>query len=474
MQTFWDPGNLLQITSADDHGSYDIKCIGFARSKNNARCRWTVHDSSSIYSLLEGMAQKKPANITRDQLRELAQLCLCTGYHFGQVQEVVQRWTAVVERAAKEQERLIANTNELLNPRGRETTLQSEDKIAHNLEIFKAQEKLEKSEGVNAELRTRVVDAEDTLKWYHTREAQLLGQIDEQRIEMQRELASMKLKVGIAQEEKEREALQKKTLSDTLEKLLMEQAADQNETRQNFEMETRRLQADLSVANNATSESIARSKLLESLLDSLQAEILHVRSDNESLNSRQTSMEADLRQSKILLASCQEEQAQYIATTKSLESQNSSLQAQLVLVNGDLERSQGECARVLQEKDSLLLENTNIQDQQNSMMETLKNLQLESEDAKIEGYHLAASLSKSNQLLQSSQQELLIIQERNIKLSDQGLVLQQQLSILEKSIQSCWWHRIRAWIWSPDVESRSPLPDEGEMGWLREEGTQLK
>ncbi len=169
-------------------------------------------------------------------------------------------------------------------------------------------------------------------------------------------------------------------------------------------------------------------------------------------------MHADFERGKSSLATCQDELGKSLAVAKSLESHNGSLQAQLLAAKDGLGRSREELARALEDKESLLSEISELQHQQNSITERLKSLQLEIDNANREGATLAFSLSKSNQALQSSEQGLTEMRKQHLQLSSQMLALQQQLSVLESSVQRCWWHRIQAWVRRPEAGRLSPSP----------------
>ncbi|KAK4154685.1 reticulocyte-binding protein 2 a [Chaetomidium leptoderma] len=104
--THWDPGNLLQITASDNVS--EVQCVGRARSRHGARCRWTLCDSdaTAILCKVKELAVSPPSKVTQQDLEHLATLCLCHEYHYGQWFEVAQRWKPVVAQAVKNHERL--------------------------------------------------------------------------------------------------------------------------------------------------------------------------------------------------------------------------------------------------------------------------------------------------------------------------------------------------------------------------------
>lgn len=107
---FWDPANLLQISSHVDSTRGDIHCVGQAQSRWGTRCRWTIGEPrrSEIRSLLKVMSEEEPHVVTKEVIIRLAEHCLCQKYHYDQIYETADRWTGVIERAAQHQDNLIA------------------------------------------------------------------------------------------------------------------------------------------------------------------------------------------------------------------------------------------------------------------------------------------------------------------------------------------------------------------------------
>ncbi|GKT82415.1 hypothetical protein Ct61P_00265 [Colletotrichum tofieldiae] len=98
---YWDPANLLQIVGQGRHD--EIRCVGRAMRQGGARCRWTVDHERQIQieANLERMANRHPADITTEELRDLAELCLCRDWHSYQQEDTVHHWRGVVLRAAE-------------------------------------------------------------------------------------------------------------------------------------------------------------------------------------------------------------------------------------------------------------------------------------------------------------------------------------------------------------------------------------
>ncbi|KAL2694864.1 hypothetical protein Neosp_001453 [[Neocosmospora] mangrovei] len=112
MTSFWDPGNLLQIT--DDLRSKPgvISCLGI--TKHGARCRWDVLEPnlSQVRPLLKAMSQVKPESITIQTLQRLAMLCVCPKFHSHQAGLFVQHWTGVLKTATQHHQELLGDSND--------------------------------------------------------------------------------------------------------------------------------------------------------------------------------------------------------------------------------------------------------------------------------------------------------------------------------------------------------------------------
>ncbi|KAI0193328.1 hypothetical protein EV127DRAFT_489311 [Xylaria flabelliformis] len=103
---YWDPSNLLQITSDEDEHA-NIQCVGKSQGVYESRCRWPILDSerATARRLLLELASMMPSEVSASKLDQLAAVCLCQ-YHPHQRQETIERWVRVVKRAAKQYEYL--------------------------------------------------------------------------------------------------------------------------------------------------------------------------------------------------------------------------------------------------------------------------------------------------------------------------------------------------------------------------------
>ncbi|PGH07580.1 hypothetical protein AJ80_07969 [Polytolypa hystricis UAMH7299] len=113
---FWDPDSLLQITR---NGSSTMFCVGRARTRFNARCRWEIDPSryTQICTLLDSIALMPPDSELSADLSKVADLGLCE-HHYGQTREIVRGWKVILRgpadeyRIRKELERQVALAQE--------------------------------------------------------------------------------------------------------------------------------------------------------------------------------------------------------------------------------------------------------------------------------------------------------------------------------------------------------------------------
>ncbi|KAI0863067.1 hypothetical protein F4860DRAFT_522634 [Xylaria cubensis] len=103
---YWDPSNLLQITSDEDEHA-NIQCVGKSQGAYESRCRWPILDSerATARRLLLELASMMPSEVSASKLDQLAAVCLCQ-HHPHQRRETVERWVRVVKRAAKQYKHL--------------------------------------------------------------------------------------------------------------------------------------------------------------------------------------------------------------------------------------------------------------------------------------------------------------------------------------------------------------------------------
>ncbi|KAI0446816.1 hypothetical protein F4803DRAFT_502604 [Xylaria telfairii] len=107
-ELYWDPGNLLQITSDLDDEHADIQCVGRAMRAYGSRCRWLIGgvEQATVHNLILDLASTMPSEVSTSKLNDLAAVCLCQYHILLQRFQTVERWTGVVKRAAKQHEYL--------------------------------------------------------------------------------------------------------------------------------------------------------------------------------------------------------------------------------------------------------------------------------------------------------------------------------------------------------------------------------
>jgi hypothetical protein len=242
---YWDPENLLQITGYGKFG--EIQCVGCAVTHYNARCRLTKTNQNpevvEIYNLLASMAGKPPTEVTTENLRRLAMLCLCKEYHSHQKDDTVTRWKSVVKRAAKQYSnntkksdtgsddivsKLVQQRKECLRLLGKtedsatdlESLIGAELNTRYILEVSTAKELLamkeerEAAKALNEELRNKLAATQKELKVASELQFQLLDiRIQEARNE---QVEFGRLESALSRAAKELESVKRKNKALTL------------------------------------------------------------------------------------------------------------------------------------------------------------------------------------------------------------------------------------------------------------------
>ncbi|RYP31954.1 hypothetical protein DL767_005495 [Monosporascus sp. MG133] len=457
-QTYWDPANLLQITDDDSPGG-DVQCVGRARSAFNSRCRWTggEHDRATARALLTQFAARRPGTVTADELRRLAQCCLCQ-YHGRQQGDAVSRWTRVARRAAEQHDRLVAAARS----EQRLPTPEAEDVISVKLELERAlatarARSAERIGALEADLR----EARDKLllveKGYVQLRA-LLGMTQNENGDLSQR---------VAEAERQRDALKEQ-----LEKAVDEAAAnrDAESTQQSItkletavrdlEGERASLREQLVAANDnavARQEEVDRlSKAVEGLEHdkaSLQQEL--TAASNE-LGDRQTEVDrlskavTDLQHGKLSL---QEQLEAAIVRSKdkqsavdrlsgdvdSLQAENEKLRIDRQAAINKLDAQQTALVSLSNERDSLRLENVKLGADRDAALNNLNSTTLERNDARDDAERLAAGLERSRT-------ELEVERGRNAELRERTAALGRRVSTLEASVATCSLHGFGVWF----------------------------
>ncbi|RYP62736.1 hypothetical protein DL769_007195 [Monosporascus sp. CRB-8-3] len=454
-QTYWDPGNLLQIADDDSPGG-DIQCVGRARSAFGARCRWTVVENqrATARALLTQLAARKPGSVTADELRRLAQSCLCQ-YHGRQQADAVSRWTRVARRAAEQHDRLIAAARS----EQRLPTPEAEDVVSVKLELERAlatarARSAERVGALEADLRAardRLLSVE---KGYVQLRA-LLGMT-------QRENGELSLRA--AEAERQRDALKEqleKAVDKSKDAESMQQSITTLETAvRDLEGEMASLREQLVAANDnavARQEEVDRlSKAVEGLEHdkvSLQQEL---KAASNELEDRQTEADrlskavTDLQQDKFsleeqlkaaLVRSDDKQSAvdRLSRDVDSLRAENGKLRTDHHAAVDKLDAQQTALDSLSNEIDSLRSENGKLRADRDAALNSLDSTTLERDAARDEASRLAAGLEQSRT-------ELEVGRSRNAELRERSAALGLRVSTLEASVATCSLHGLGVWF----------------------------
>lgn len=109
MAALWNPDQLLNITGS---GLYrKVQCSGINKG-NGLRCgfqkRVDDKDNMAIHRLLPSLAARPLSGITREDLLDLAELCLCRDWHYPQKHRLADDWGAEITQALARQQAAIA------------------------------------------------------------------------------------------------------------------------------------------------------------------------------------------------------------------------------------------------------------------------------------------------------------------------------------------------------------------------------
>ena len=157
-----------------------MQCVGSTKKLHAARCRYTIDnptERAAIHATLEGLAIRRPADVSRNELRRLAIACLCSEHHRGsQFPAVTDKWFAIVRRAALHHDSLLEVEKERLRielqqeqqqtppPSYSATQAQGQDQgtntLSTQLEIVQAWSRLEELQKTHAQLRALMSAAE--------------------------------------------------------------------------------------------------------------------------------------------------------------------------------------------------------------------------------------------------------------------------------------------------------------------------
>lgn len=410
--TYWDPGNLLQITD-DDGRSGEIQCVGRAKRAFNSRCPWTIenNDRIEVLSALARMAARRPADTTHEELRRLACSCLCQRYHSNQREDVARKWAGVVRRAADQYDRLVneARSSSSLQQHqqgqqqqqqqqwDRLPTPESEDAIAIKLELAGVQAQLRQTDAerlrlehalaaarrqgaehigsLSAELRAAQEKVEFVEKGYvqlrnmlsmTQKEHESLGQ---HAADAERELETVRGRLRTIESEKRDSEYRVAQSVSTLERNV-----------RNLSITNMSLKEQLAIADIKSVGSQREANKLSEDNDSLRAERNKLRSDYDTIVEKLGSMESEAKDTR--------EKAQRLVeeNDKLNEIKNTTL-GTLKSLGAELNATRDEARHHREESEKLRLE-------RDSTIEKLKVSEFEAQEARERSQLLAEAKDK--------------------------------------------------------------------------------
>lgn len=422
--TYWDPANLLQITESDN--ASEIQCVGRARSRHNARCRWTLYDSdtTAILRKVKELAASPPSKVAERDLEGLAKLCLCHEYHSGQWLEVAQRWKPVVAKAVKHHERV---SKEQASP--------------FELTLLKIQLSLNRADLSASEERRRVVEEElehaklkesrlaqehissmtrlqESLEAEKVRLTKSLNELNVTRGELAKadaQLSSLRQEVGVARGLLDEEL----TKTTTLEKAVKEGAEELREARRLLEearkSRTQEVAQELEQRDRLLAEEKSKTTKVEEATKHLEHRLLE--------EARRTERLLDEERAKI----------------HALEETKEMLRRQLSDAEARSTQNAAEADKANRDNQVLLQDNAAANKHLDHLRTDLEDLRVEVQRRRDDGSVLARQL----QTAQVDKQALL---STHSQLTAQNNALLRQIAALEASLAKCWRRRIRAWL----------------------------
>lgn len=327
---YWDPANLLQVTSDGDDDRVKINCVG--RNWRNVRCRWEVLEPqlSKVRPLLREMSTTKPEAVTEETLRRLASLCLCPEWHRSQLCQTVSRWVSVVERAALHNQNLIASLGSSVNgledrpAKSKKTPIEACEEATFSIELLvdtmtsmrklpptrnacakvestaqaKAEHqavalsnKLDEAERQLADCRTKISALEeekqhdktkDHLRACQTKRDQLEKENGALRVNISK-LALVQDSLAACRAKKDKLGREKETLTAELDKL--------EQTRDALTAELDRARVEASTSRDGEQHLAAEFKAANSSLKQYRAELAQERGRNTTLREQVASLE---------------------------------------------------------------------------------------------------------------------------------------------------------------------------------------
>ena len=443
--TYWDPGNLLQITESDD-GS-EIQCVGRARSRHDARCRWTLgeSDATAILCKVKELAVSPPSKVTQEDLESLAKLCLCREYHYPQWFEVAQRWRPVVAKAVEHHERLSKEHGPAAtNPR--KDTLEDTVRM---LEIFMLKWKVEdlqkelssvRTDLSTSEERRRVVEEElehaklkesklaqehvdlviplqKSGEAEHARLVESLNELDATRSELAKaktQGSSLRREVGMVyrlldEERPKRPALEEAVKG--MERCVQEGAVKLVESRRSLE-EAREMNEKVALELEQRDCLLAEERTKTTKLEEATQHLKHQLSETTA----RTEHLLEEEKAKVHL----------------LEETEEPLRRRLLEAEARSTKSAAEADRANRDNQALLQDNVAAVEQFDRLQTDLQGVR--------------AEIQRRTDHSSVLGREVQIARVDNQTLLSQNTALRNQITALEASLAKCWRRRLRAWL----------------------------
>ncbi|KXX73686.1 Reticulocyte-binding protein 2 a [Madurella mycetomatis] len=444
--TYWDPGNLLQITESDN--ASEIQCVGRARSRHGARCRWTLcgPDATAILRKVRELAVSHPSKATQRDLENLAKICLCHDYHSSQWFEVAQRWKHVVTKAVKHHERISKEHNgpatlECLGHMSKLAVVEFDLKnlqkelssVQTDLSASEEQRRAVEEELEHAKLRGSTLAQEhvDSVNRLHesceaerTRLAESLSEL----AKAEAQASSLRQEVGMAHclldEEKTKRTALEETVKE-MERRARERAEELAEARHLLEEERK------SMAEKVALELDERDRLLAEE----KTKTMELEEATQRLEHRLS--EVTVQTERVL----DEERAK----THLLEEAKETLRRRLLEAEASSAHSAAEADRANRDNQALLRDNAAAAENLSRLQTDLVGIRAEIQRRTDHGSVLGRELQIArvdNQSLRSTHSQL----------TARNTVLTEQIAALEASLAKCWRRRLRAWL-----QKTSPL-----------------
>lgn len=438
--TYWDPGNLLQITESDS--ASEIQCVGRARTRHGARCRWTLcgPDATAILSRVNELAASPPKKVTQTDLENLAKLCLCRDYHSSQWFEVAQRWKHAVTKAVKHHERISKERN---GPKALECLDHASELIAAELDRQNLRKELSSAQADLSASKERQREVEEELEHAKLRESKLaqehvdsVNQLQESckaesarlaesltnKAKAKAQVSSLQQEVGMAHCLLDEERTKTTALGEAVkemerfaqeitEKLVGAQRLLDEERK----IMTERVALELEERDRLLAEEKTKTTKLEEAAQHLEHQLSEV--------TARTGRMLDEERAKIRL----------------LEEANETLGRRLLEAEARSSQSAAEAAQAKRDNQALLQDNA-------AAAENLGHLQTDLVGIRAEIQRRTNHGSVLGQELQIARVDNQALRSAHTQLVAQNTALVEQIAALEASLAKCWRRRLRAWL----------------------------